>query len=175
MKGAYSSRHHLAPTSWFSMPFHCTCSYKAITSKFRQHPLNMQAVGAPVGAYLVQHLDPQRLQFAIATALLFLFLLMATPVSQWVRRARLQRARSLRRGGSAPQRGAGSNRRKSALRQPLLPSTSGGPKHGTLRGRRLTLTENLTDRRNCEAHIRHADVGTGAGQRRLKVCMQPNV
>ena len=51
-----------------------------------------------MGAYLVQHLDPQRLHFAIATALLFLFLLMATPLSKWVHRARLQRARSLRRG-----------------------------------------------------------------------------
>ena len=74
----------------------------------------VQALGAPVGAYLVQHLDPQRLDFAIATALLFLFLLMATPLSKWVHRARLQRARSLRHGA------------KRALRQPLLPGASGG-------------------------------------------------
>ena len=79
----------------------------------------MQAIGSPVGAYLVQHLDPQRLQFAIATALLFLFLLMVLPVAKCIRQARMRRARFLRHGASLKHPG-GLARQHGSARQPLL-------------------------------------------------------
>ena len=45
-----------------------------------------QALGAPVGAYLVLRLEPAPLNFAIATALLVLFLLMVCPLEEWISR-----------------------------------------------------------------------------------------
>ena len=81
-----------------------------------------------MGAYLVQHLDPQRLQFAVATALLFLFCLMASPIAKVVRRARLRHERSLRRrlssalcGAPSGAGGRGSFRKAGSLQEPLLP------------------------------------------------------
>ncbi len=72
----------------------------------------------------MQHLDPQRLQFAIATALLSLFLLMVLPVAKIIRRARMRRARrrSLPRDGapSLELRASSLDKPRSGLRQPLL-------------------------------------------------------
>ena len=42
----------------------------------------LQAVGATAGAYLVQHLEPHNLQFAIATSLLVVFILMVCPLAK---------------------------------------------------------------------------------------------
>ena len=79
----------------------------------------MQAIGSPVGAYMVQHLDPQRLQFAIATALLSLFLLMVLPVAKCIRQRRMRRAHSLRRGASLKHRGP-LRKQGGSLQRPLL-------------------------------------------------------
>lgn len=51
-----------------------------------------QAIGAPVGAYLVVRLEPAPLNFAIATALLVLFLLMVCPLEECIRRLQMPRA-----------------------------------------------------------------------------------
>ncbi len=73
--------------------------------------LAQQALGAPVGAFLVLRLEPARLNFAIATALLVLFLLMVCPVAEGIRQLRMW-ARP--RPKHAPD-----------LRQPLLAASSG--------------------------------------------------
>ncbi len=52
----------------------------------------LQAIGATVGAYLVQHLEPHNLQFAIATSLLVVFILMVTPLAKLLKRWKESRA-----------------------------------------------------------------------------------
>jgi len=52
----------------------------------------LQAIGATVGAYLVQHLEPHNLQFAIATSLLVVFILMVTPLAKLLKRWQESRA-----------------------------------------------------------------------------------
>jgi hypothetical protein len=80
----------------------------------------LQAIGAPIGAYLVQHLEPQPLNFAIATSLMVLFLLMVCPVTKCMRRLRRSRSNRL----AAPD-----------LRQPLIqPQEDGLKEQGTPQG-----------------------------------------
>lgn len=55
------------------------CDFKQKQVELTTFSWPAQAVGSPVGAFLVQHLEPHRLQFAIASALLLVFLLMAFP------------------------------------------------------------------------------------------------
>lgn len=74
--------------------------------KVERCTVHLQAIGAPVGPYLVLRLEPARLNFAIATALLALFVLMVVPVAEGVRRLR---ARARLRPTADP-----------LLRQPLL-------------------------------------------------------
>ena len=65
-----------------------------------------QAIGATAGAYLVQHLEPHNLQFAIATSLLVVFILMVCPLAKLLKRFQDAQARRL------------------GARQPLLPGNS---------------------------------------------------
>ena len=46
------------------------------------HVLLLQIVGAPIGAYLVTHLEPHKTQLCIAIALTVVFFLMAFPPGQ---------------------------------------------------------------------------------------------
>ncbi|BDA49843.1 hypothetical protein COCOBI_14-4630 [Coccomyxa sp. Obi] len=73
--------------------------------------LAFQALGAPVGAFLVLRLEPARLNFAIATALLVLFLLMVCPVAEGIRQLRARAGPRLKRTPD--------------LRQPLLTTSPG--------------------------------------------------
>ena len=52
------------------------------------------------GAYLVQHLEPHNLQFAIATALLVVFVLMVCPLAKLLKH--LQEAQARRKAASEP-------------------------------------------------------------------------
>ena len=63
----------------------------------------LQAIGATAGAYLVQHLEPHNLQFAIATSLLVVFILMVCPLAKLLKHLK-----------------AG-HMRKDGMEEPLLP------------------------------------------------------
>ena len=63
----------------------------------------LQAVGATAGAYLVQHLEPHNLQFAIATSLLVVFILMVCPLAKLLSHLKAASAR------------------KEGMEEPLLP------------------------------------------------------
>lgn len=60
----------------------------------------MQAIGATVGAYLVQHLEPHNLQFAIATSLLVVFILMVCPLAKMLKHCK--EARTPKQGVEEP-------------------------------------------------------------------------
>ena len=68
--------------------------------RIRPSALVMQAVGAAAGAYLVQHLEPHKLQFTIATSLLVVFVLMVCPLAKIVKRFQERQAR--RKGAQEP-------------------------------------------------------------------------
>ena len=71
----------------------------------------LQAVGATAGAYLVQHLEPHNLQFAIATSLLVVFILMVCPLAKLLSHLKAVHTR------------------KEGMKEPLLPhqDTEGRP------------------------------------------------
>ena len=79
-----------------------------------------QAIGATVGAYLVQHLEPHRLQFAIATSLLVVFILMVTPLAKLLKHWKAARAP------------------KEGVKEPLLPGSGDEIGEPLLSGQRLT-------------------------------------
>ena len=79
-----------------------------------------QAIGATVGAYLVQHLEPHRLQFAIATSLLVVFILMVTPLAKLLKHWKAARAP------------------KEGVKEPLLPESGDEKGEPSLSGQRLT-------------------------------------
>ena len=64
------------------------------------YKLLLQAIGAVAGAYLVQHLEPHNLQFAIATSLLVVFILMVCPLAKLLKR--FQEAQARRNGAREP-------------------------------------------------------------------------
>lgn len=74
------------------------------------HVQILQIVGAPIGAYLVTHLEPHKTQLCIAIALTVVFFLMAFPPGQ----VRLFPGRKRRtcacHGVACPQVDAASNR-----------------------------------------------------------------
>ncbi|CAL5220614.1 g2656 [Coccomyxa viridis] len=90
--------------------------------------LSFQAIGATAGAYLVQHLEPHNLQFAIATSLLVVFILMVCPLAKLLKRFQDAQARRL------------------GARQPLLPGNSPeGSGHGRSWAERLGLKRGTKD------------------------------
>ena len=75
-----------------------------------------QAIGAVAGAYMVQHLEPHNLQFAIATSLLVVFILMVCPLAKLLKH--FQDAQARRQGAREPLLPSSSPEGETLLRQP---------------------------------------------------------